>query len=89
LSTQRRTWICAILPIGLLFSFSLALSNIAYVFLNVSFVQMLKVSARIHIPALPQSLNHTPPIQAFIPVLVHLISTAIGIASEFRCCRMP
>ena len=39
----RETYINAILPIGLLFSFSLVLSNYAYLHLSVSFIQMIKV----------------------------------------------
>lgn len=34
----------SILPIGLLFSGSLILSNTAYLYLSVSYIQMLKVS---------------------------------------------
>ena len=54
-----QTYTTAILPLGVLFSASLVLSNTAYVYLSVSFVQMLK---------------------AFIPVVVHLMSYAIGLA---------
>jgi len=39
----RPTYINAILPIGLLFSFSLVLSNYAYLHLSVAFIQMIKV----------------------------------------------
>jgi hypothetical protein len=41
---QTKTWVRVILPLGVLFSFSLVLNNVAYVHLSVSFVQMLKVS---------------------------------------------
>lgn len=34
----------AIVPIGLFFSFSLICGNVAYLYLSVSFIQMLKVS---------------------------------------------
>jgi hypothetical protein len=37
-------FIQSILPIGLLFSGSLILSNTAYLYLSVSYIQMLKVS---------------------------------------------
>ncbi|THV65828.1 TPT-domain-containing protein [Aureobasidium pullulans] len=43
----QRTYIRAILPIGLLFSLSLVCGNVTYLYLNVSFVQMLKAAAPI------------------------------------------
>lgn len=39
----RDVFVRAILPIGLLFSGSLILSNKAYLYLSVSYIQMLKV----------------------------------------------
>lgn len=35
----------AIVPIGVLFSFSLIFGNVAYMYLSVSFIQMLKVAS--------------------------------------------
>lgn len=40
----------SILPIGLLFSGSLILSNTAYLYLSVSYIQMLKVSSAAFFP---------------------------------------
>lgn len=40
LTTTRR----AIVPIGLMFSLSLILGNVAYLYLSVSFIQMLKAT---------------------------------------------
>lgn len=40
---NRETYTRAILPIGLFFSFSLICGNVAYLYLSVSFIQMLKV----------------------------------------------
>jgi hypothetical protein len=40
---SRDTYIKAIMPIGLFFSFSLICGNVAYMYLSVSFIQMLKV----------------------------------------------
>jgi hypothetical protein len=40
---QRETYVRSIVPIGALFSGSLILSNMAYLTLTVSFIQMLKV----------------------------------------------
>lgn len=39
-----RVYLRAIVPIGVFFSLSLICSNIAYIYLSVSFIQMLKVS---------------------------------------------
>lgn len=38
-----QTYVRAILPIGICFSIGLVLNNRAYIFLSVSFIQMLKV----------------------------------------------
>jgi len=43
----KRTYLRAILPIGLLFSLSLVCGNVTYLYLSVSFVQMLKAAAPI------------------------------------------
>lgn len=37
----------AIVPIGVLYSLSLVCSNLPYLYLNVAFIQMLKVGAHI------------------------------------------
>jgi hypothetical protein len=44
-------WVRNILPIGILFSASLALSNYAYLYLSVAYIQMIKVGATL-LPAL-------------------------------------
>ena len=41
---NRETYTRAILPVGLFFSFSLICGNVAYLYLSVSFIQMLKAS---------------------------------------------
>ena len=43
----------SILPIGLLFSGSLILSNTAYLYLSVSYIQMLKVRSPLCLLTLP------------------------------------
>jgi hypothetical protein len=40
---NARLYVKAIIPIGLLFSLSLILSNVVYLYLSMAFVQMLKV----------------------------------------------
>jgi hypothetical protein len=67
---QAKVKLQIILPMAVMFSLSLILSNIAYVHLSVSFVQMLKVSQRCRAPAHPQ---------AFIPILVLVIQLAAGL----------
>lgn len=42
-------WSRNILPIGAFFSASLVLSNMAYLYLGVSFIQMLKVRVRVRV----------------------------------------
>ena len=39
-----RNWLYAILPIGIAYSGSMICTNIAYLYLSVPFIQMLKVS---------------------------------------------
>lgn len=48
-----RVYLRAIVPIGLFFSLSLICGNLTYLYLSVSFIQMLKVSLR-------YSTNHDP-----------------------------
>jgi drug/metabolite transporter (DMT)-like permease len=45
--STKRTYLRAILPIGLLFSLSLVCGNVTYLYLSVSFIQMLKAAAPI------------------------------------------
>ena len=42
---NTRLYLRAILPIGMCFSMSLILSNVVYLYLSMSFIQMLKVDA--------------------------------------------
>jgi hypothetical protein len=51
----KEIFVRSILPIGLLFSGSLILSNSAYLYLSVSYIQMLKV--RLHVVDGPRSDN--------------------------------
>lgn len=55
-----RTYILAVVPIGIAYSGSMVCSNIAYLYLNVPLIQMLKVSCcymcRSH--EIPANLDH-------------------------------
>jgi drug/metabolite transporter (DMT)-like permease len=53
-----RSWVSGFLPVGVCFAASLALSNMAYIYISVAYIQMIK---------------------ALTPVIVLLISFAIGI----------
>ena len=48
-----RLYLCAIFPIGILYSLSLVCSNLPYLYLSVAFIQMLKVGR------LPAKRPHT------------------------------
>jgi hypothetical protein len=71
----RVFWAKTILPLGGLFSASLILSNIAYVHLSVSFIQILKVSL---VPPLKSRTFAHSPVQALIPVVSLLVQFAAG-----------
>ena len=73
----------SILPIGLLFSGSLILSNTAYLYLSVSYIQMLKVRSLFD-PFLTCCLSITHARQAFNPVAILLISWVFRIAEPNR-----
>jgi hypothetical protein len=77
---NRDMFIKSILPIGILFSGSLILSNTAYLYLSVSYIQMLKVSP----PFLPPAIFPSIICQAFTPVAILLISWASRIAEPNR-----
>ncbi|KAK4687214.1 hypothetical protein P7C73_g2903, partial [Tremellales sp. Uapishka_1] len=71
-------YVKSIIPIGILFSGSLILSNMAYLSLSVSFIQMLKVHSDTR-DVLQRNLT-TPP-QAFTPVAILLISATFKLQS--------
>jgi hypothetical protein len=48
-----RTYLRAIVPIGVVFSMSLMFSNYTYLYLSVSFIQMLKVTGVLSRTAFP------------------------------------
>jgi len=69
----KEVFVRSILPIGLLFSGSLILSNTAYLYLSVAYIQMLKVR-RAPIFTRASGVNLRLPPQAFTPVAILLIS---------------
>lgn len=74
----------SILPIGVLFSGSLILSNTAYLYLSVSYIQMLKVSPPVHLLLLVLLNNW----KAFTPVAILIISWCFRIAEPNRTLGM-
>lgn len=70
-----RVYLRSIVPIGVMFSLSLICGNLAYLYLSVSFIQMLKV--RLY----PKSLKGcTDRIQATMPVVTLLVSWVMRVA---------
>lgn len=68
-----RVYLRAIVPIGLFFSLSLICGNVAYLYLSVAFIQMLKVSIY---PSLSLPAPH------------HLHSRSIDLPSNFIISRL-
>src|SRR5262245_40254411 len=77
----REMFIRSILPIGVLFSGSLILSNTAYLYLSVSYIQMLKVILVLFSNFVSQSITM---VQAFTPVAILIISWAFRIQEPSR-----
>lgn len=87
-----RTYVRAIVPIGVFYSGSLICSNQAYLYLSVAFIQMLKVTKIHSQPAIschckPPRYTTTlmliiasPPNQASAPAAVLLVSWLLGVA---------
>jgi hypothetical protein len=71
---SKDMFVRSILPIGLLFSGSLILSNTAYLYLSVSYIQMLKVCPRDDARLLPLTQYFFSRAKAFTPVAILLIS---------------
>lgn len=56
-----RVYLRAIVPIGLAFSLSLMCGNMTYLYLSVSFIQMLKVRSTPPIPPATTADQYRPP----------------------------
>lgn len=59
-----RIYLRAIVPIGLMFSLSLICGNLTYLYLSVSFIQMLKVCIRQSSPLSSRLTRERPPPQS-------------------------
>lgn len=71
----------SILPIGLLFSASLILSNTAYLYLSVAYIQMLKAFTPVAILLISWSFRIQEPSKK-LAVIVFMISTGVALASH-------
>ncbi|KAF8903293.1 triose-phosphate transporter family-domain-containing protein [Gymnopilus junonius] len=71
----------SILPIGLLFSGSLILSNTAYLYLSVSYIQMLKAFVPVAILLISWTFRVQEPNKK-LAVIVFMISTGVALASQ-------
>lgn len=77
---SKDTFLRSILPIGLLFSGSLILSNTAYLYLSVSFIQMLKAFTPVSILLIQFAFRLQEPNRK-LAVIVFLISAGVCLAS--------
>ncbi|KJA13736.1 hypothetical protein HYPSUDRAFT_49651 [Hypholoma sublateritium FD-334 SS-4] len=77
----RDMFVRSILPIGLLFSGSLILSNTAYLYLSVSYIQMLKAFTPVAILLISWVSRLQEPNRK-LAVIVLMISTGVALASQ-------
>jgi drug/metabolite transporter (DMT)-like permease len=81
----RRAYVRAILPIGLLFSLSLVCGNVTYLYLNVSFVQMLKAGAPIAVLLATWMFRlQEPSLAAFGNVCIIVVGVVIASLGEVK-----
>ncbi|PWY86578.1 TPT-domain-containing protein [Aspergillus sclerotioniger CBS 115572] len=80
-----RTYLRMIVPIGILYSGSLVCSNIVYLYLNVSFIQMLKACGPI-ITLLTSWTWHVtrPSVSSFLNILIIAFSVGLAVAGEVQ-----
>lgn len=75
-----RTYLRAIVPIGLLYSASLVCSNMVYLYLSVAFIQMLKAAAPVAVLLVAWTWGvEEPSLKRFLNIL--LIVCGVGLAS--------
>ncbi|RDB30613.1 hypothetical protein Hypma_005877 [Hypsizygus marmoreus] len=78
---DRRMFVRSILPIGVLFSASLIFSNTAYLYLSVSYIQMLKAFTPVAILLISWSFRLQDPNKK-LALIVLMISTGVALASH-------
>jgi len=78
-----RTYLRAIVPIGLLYSASLVCSNIVYLYLSVAFIQMLKAAAPVAVLLISWAWGvETPSLRRFMNILVIVAGVALASFGE-------
>ncbi|EIW78337.1 TPT-domain-containing protein [Coniophora puteana RWD-64-598 SS2] len=78
---SRDMYLRSILPIGALFSGSLILSNTAYLYLSIAYIQMLKSFNPVAILLISWSFNLSEPNKK-LAVIVSMISSGVALASR-------
>jgi hypothetical protein len=78
---SKDVFVRSILPIGLLFSASLILSNTAYLYLSVAYIQMLKAFTPVAILLISWTFRIQEPSKK-LAVIVFMISTGVALASH-------
>ncbi|RAK72498.1 TPT-domain-containing protein [Aspergillus fijiensis CBS 313.89] len=80
-----RTYLRQIVPIGLLYSGSLVTSNLTYLYLNVSFIQMLKAGGPIITLLTSWGWRVArPSLESFLNILVIAFSVGLAVAGEVQ-----
>ncbi|KAK4168966.1 triose-phosphate transporter family-domain-containing protein [Cladorrhinum sp. PSN259] len=78
-----RTYLRAIVPIGLLYSASLVCSNMVYLYLSVAFIQMLKAAAPVAVLLMAWTWGvEEPSLKRFLNVLVIVFGVALASIGE-------
>ncbi|KAF9262266.1 TPT-domain-containing protein [Marasmius fiardii PR-910] len=80
-NVTKDVFLKSILPIGMLFSASLILSNTAYLYLSVSYIQMLKAFTPVAILLISWVIRIQEPSRKLV-VIVLLISFGVALASQ-------
>lgn len=76
-SMSRDLYVSSVLPIGILYSLSLWLSNSAYIYLSVSFIQMLKALMPVAVYSIGVSLKK----ESFkTDTMANMLSISVGVA---------
>ncbi|KAH1431005.1 hypothetical protein KXX32_003516 [Aspergillus fumigatus] len=82
---DARMYCRTILPIALLYCGTLVCSNVVYLYLNISFIQMLKAAGPVVTLITSWSWKVTKPsIGAFINILIITLSVAMAVSGEIR-----
>src|SRR5690349_7010519 len=80
-----RLYLRAVVPIGMLYSGSLVCSNLVYLYLSISFIQMLKAGAPVAVLLLSWAWGlKEPSTRAFVNVIVITAGVCLASVGEVR-----